>query len=64
MKPDKQRNGGPNNKRNLMGIVSILLWALVITILVNYFLSMSSQANSDLIQYSDFLRLVTEDKIY
>ncbi len=64
MKPDKQRNGGPNNKRNLMGIVSILLWALVITILVNYFLSMSSQANSDLIQYSDFLRLVTEDKVY
>ena len=25
---------------------------------------MSSQANSDLIQYSDFLRLVTEDKVY
>ncbi|MBU5436114.1 ATP-dependent zinc metalloprotease FtsH [Pseudoflavonifractor sp. MSJ-37] len=47
-----------------MGIVSVLLWALVITILVNYFLSMSDQANSDLIQYSDFIRLVEEDKVY
>ena len=64
MKPDKQRNNSPNNKRNLMGIVSVMLWALVITILVNYFLSMSDQANSDLIQYSDFIRLVEEDKVY
>ena len=64
LKPDKQRNNSPNNKRNLMGIVSVLLWALVITILVNYFLSMSDQANSDLVQYSDFIRLVEEDKVY
>ena len=65
MKPDKQRNtGSNNNKRNLMGIASILLWALVVTILVNYFLSMSNQANSTLIQYSEFLNLVEEDKVY
>jgi len=65
LKPDKQRNtGSNNNKRNLMGIASILLWALVVTILVNYFLSMSNQANSTLIQYSEFLNLVEEDKVY
>ena len=65
MKPDKQRNtGSNNNKRNLMGIASILLWALVVTILVNYFLSMSNQANSTRIQYSEFLNLVEEDKVY
>ena len=65
MKPDKQRNtGSNNNKRNLMGIASILLWALVVTILVNYFLSMSNQANSTLIQYSEFSTLVEEDKVY
>ena len=46
MKPNKPSGNGSNNKRNVMGIVSIILWALVVTILINYFTSMASSANS------------------
>ncbi len=64
MKPDKPRKSGSNNKRNLMGIASIVLWALIITILVNYFTGMAAQANSTEIRYSEFKQLVLEDKVY
>ena len=64
MKPDKPRKSGSNNKRNLMGIASIVLWALIITILVNYFTGMAAQANSTEIRYSEFKQLVREDKVY
>ena len=64
MKPDKPRKSGNNNKRNLMAIGSIVLWALVITILVNYFTGMAAQANSTEIRYSEFKQLVEEDKVY
>ena len=64
MKPDKPRKSGSNNKRNLMGIASIVLWALIITILVNYFTGMAAQANSTEIRYSEFKQLVIEDKVY
>ena len=59
MKPDKQNN----NKRNLMGIVSIILWALVITVLVNYLTSMAGQGSSTEISYGEFRTLVAEDKV-
>ncbi|WP_279279978.1 ATP-dependent zinc metalloprotease FtsH [Pseudoflavonifractor sp. 524-17] len=65
MKPDHQPgNGGGNNRRNLMGIVSIILWALVVTILINYFTSMADSARSTEILYSEFLQLIEEDKVY
>ncbi|HJB57415.1 MAG TPA: ATP-dependent zinc metalloprotease FtsH [Candidatus Flavonifractor intestinipullorum] len=47
-----------------MAIGSIVLWALVITILVNYFTGMAAQANSTEIRYSEFKQLVEEDKVY
>ena len=59
MKPDKQNN----NKRNLMGIISIILWALVITVLVNYLTSMAGQGSSTEISYGEFRTLVAEDKV-
>ena len=64
MKPNKPSGNGSNNKRNVMGIVSIILWALVVTILINYFTSMASSANSTEIYYSEFIRMVEEDKVY
>ena len=47
-----------------MGIASIVLWALIITILINYFNGMAAQANSTEIRYSEFKQLVIEDKVY
>ena len=62
---DHQNNnrgkGGGNNKRNITAIVSIILWALVLTVLVNYATSMFRQANSVEISYGTFRDLVKED---
>ncbi|MCI7472068.1 MAG: ATP-dependent zinc metalloprotease FtsH [Clostridiales bacterium] len=62
---DHQNNnrgkGGGNNKRNITAIVSIILWALVLTVLVNYATSLFRQANSVEISYGVFRELVKED---
>ncbi|OUN18474.1 cell division protein FtsH [Flavonifractor sp. An82] len=62
---DRQNNnrgkGGGNNKRNITAIVSIILWALVLTVLVNYATSMFRQANSVEISYGVFRELVKQD---
>ena len=62
---DHQNNnrgkGGGNNKRNITAIVSIILWALVLTVLVNYATSMFRQANSVELSYGVFRELVKED---
>ena len=62
---DHQNNnrgkGGGNNKRNITAIVSIILWALVLTVLVNYATSIFRQANSVEISYGTFRELVKED---
>ena len=65
LNPDRQNNnrgkGGGNNKRNITAIVSIILWALVLTVLVNYASSMFCQANSVEISYGVFRELVKQD---
>ena len=60
MKPDKQ-NGG--NKRSMMGIAFIIMWALAITVLVNYLTSMAGQGTSIEISYGQFRSLVEEDRV-
>ena len=57
MKPKK------GNNKNLMGIASIIIWALVITLLMNYFTSMFAHADSTEIYFTDFLDLVDEGKV-
>ncbi|NCB62135.1 MAG: ATP-dependent metallopeptidase FtsH/Yme1/Tma family protein, partial [Clostridia bacterium] len=47
----------------MMGIVSIILWALVITLGLNYLLSASSTAKTEEILYSQFLQMIREDKV-
>ena len=65
MNSDHQNNnrgkGGGNNKRNVTAVVSIILWALVLTVLVNYATSMFRQANSVELSYGVFRELVKED---
>ncbi|MCI8539683.1 MAG: ATP-dependent zinc metalloprotease FtsH [Oscillospiraceae bacterium] len=46
-----------------MGIISIIVWALVITLLMNYFTSMFAHADSTEIYFSEFLDLVDEGKV-
>ena len=59
MKPNKKGN----NNKNLMGMLQILFWALLITILFNYFTSMYARSDSTEIIFSDFIHLVKEDKV-
>ena len=65
MNSDHQNNnrgkGGGNNRRNVTAIVSIILWALVLTVLVNYATSMFRQAYSVEISYGTFRELVKQD---
>ena len=57
MKPKK------GNNKNLMGILSIIIWALIITLLMNYFTSMFAHADSTEIPFSQFIELVKADKV-
>uniref|UniRef100_UPI002616BD58 ATP-dependent metallopeptidase FtsH/Yme1/Tma family protein n=1 Tax=uncultured Flavonifractor sp. TaxID=1193534 RepID=UPI002616BD58 len=67
MNPDNQNNnrgkGGGGNRRNTTAIISIILWALVLTVLVNYATSMARSANAVEISYSLFCQLLEEDKV-
>ena len=49
MNPDNKNNnrgkGGGGSRRNTTAIISIILWALVLTVLVNYATSMARSAN-------------------
>jgi cell division protease FtsH len=65
LRPDNQNNGrgGGNGKRNLTAIVSVILWALVITVLINYITSIAQRANTEEILYGEFRQMVMEDKV-
>ena len=67
MNPDNKNNnrgkGGGGSRRNTTAIISIILWALVLTVLVNYATSMARSANSVEISYSQFRNLVEQDVV-
>ena len=46
MNQNNGNNKGGGNNRNMMGLISLVLWALVITLSINYFLSLSATAKS------------------
>ena len=51
MKPDKGNN---NNKRNIVGLISIILWALVLTMLFRSCSSSYAHSNQVQVDYSTF----------
>ena len=64
MNPNQNNNrGGGGNKRNTTAIVSILLWALVLTLLVNLATSRLQQANSIEVTYGQFRQLIMADVV-
>ncbi len=66
MNPDNQNNNrgkGGGSRRNTTAIISIILWALVLTVLVNYATSMARSANSVEISYGQFRQLVEADLV-
>ena len=59
----RDRGKGGGNKRNMTAIVSILLWALVLTLLVNLATSRLQQANSVEVSYGQFRQLIMQDAV-
>ncbi len=58
MKPDKG-----NNKRNTFGLITLILWALVLTMVFKSCSSSYASANEVQVDYSTFKQWVTEDKV-
>ena len=57
-------NGGnKKNNRNLRSVLSLIGWALVLTLVFNYILAMTSGGKSFEITYSQMMNLVQEDQI-
>ena len=68
MKPDKRNNnnpngGGSNNRRNAFGLVSIVLWALFLTLLFRGCMSSYENANTVTVPYTTFREWLVEDKV-
>ena len=62
MKPEKNNNNR-NNKRNVIGLVSIVLWALFFTILLRSCQSAYENADTVQVPYTTFKEWLVEDKI-
>ena len=58
MKPDKG-----NNKKNTFGLITLILWALVLTLLVRSCSASYASANEVQVDYSTFKQWVQEDKV-
>ncbi|MGI5962089.1 MAG: ATP-dependent zinc metalloprotease FtsH [Lawsonibacter sp.] len=58
MKPDKG-----NNKKNTFGLISLILWALVLTMVFKSCSSSYANSNQVLVDYSTFKQWVAEDKV-
>lgn len=61
---NSNRPGDPKkNPKNAMALLSIVLWALVITVFFNYATSMAKHSNTQEISYGQFRQMVVDDKI-
>ena len=58
MKPDKG-----NNKKNTFGLITLILWALVLTLLFRSCSASYASANEVQVDYSTFKQWVEEDKV-
>ena len=58
----KNRKGG-GSKNNVMGIVSIIIWAVVIVVLINRFIASAALSGQVELKFSELISLVKEDKV-
>ena len=68
LKPDNQKRnnqngGGPNNKKNFVGLISIILWALILTLLLQSAFSLFEGSDHIEIPYSTFREWVRQDYV-
>ena len=67
MNDNQNRNNNNKNKKNLNGLLILLAWAVVLTVVFNYLSAYSRQATAAAetheISYSEFKRLVVEGNV-
>ena len=67
MKPNQNGNNNNNQngngKKNLVGILTIVMWALAITVVINYFSGVSTTSHQVLVDFSDFIQMVEDDQV-
>ena len=65
MNQNNNKGSGNNSggNKNMVGIISIILWALIIVLMVNYVTSMATTRQSTEIDYSEFVQMVRDDKV-
>ncbi len=61
---NNQNNNRNNRNRNTFGVVSVIIWALVITVLMNMFLSSFDKPDAQEIPYSQFRQMVQDGEVY
>ena len=60
-KKNRRRGHGPN--KNMIGVISIILWALVITLIINYTFSSYNTSKTVEIPYSEFKQMILRDEV-
>ncbi len=63
MNNNKKPNQNDNRRRNLTGIVTLIIWSLIITIGINYFAGQASTRGSEEIKFSELVELVKADQV-
>ncbi len=72
MDPKNQKNNNQNNKngknnKNLKGVLTLVIWAVALTVAINYFSAYAgnsaNKSTSHEVPYSDLWELVEQDKI-
>ena len=62
-RPNNNPNSPKKNPKSTMALLSIVLWALAITIFINYATSLAQKANTQEISYGEFRQMVMDDKV-
>lgn len=57
------KNNGPEGPKKRNMIFTAILWAVLITILINFMASRFNQSRTDVIPYTDFITMVEEGKV-
>ena len=55
------KGGGP--KKNMVGIVSIIVWAIVIVVVINQIASAAAMSGQVEIKFSELIQLVKDDEV-
>ena len=63
MNNNKKPDQNDNRKRNITGLITLIVWALILTIAGNYFVSRTAVIGSEEIYFSDLVEMVKEGQV-